>query len=85
MLLLDEEEEVGPDFVRAQMLGRLAEVLGERGDPVDVGLDGPGREIAEFHVLDHSLTQRCHDVLLSTDQGGDHVSLKTKFAAMFHT
>jgi hypothetical protein len=57
MLLLDEENEVSSDFLRTQMLGRPAEVLGERGDPVDIGLDGVGREIAEFHVLDHSLTQ----------------------------
>ena len=56
-LLLDEENEVSPDFLRAQKLGRLAEVLGERGDPVNIGLDRVGREIAEFHVLDHSLTQ----------------------------
>jgi hypothetical protein len=56
VLAFDEENEVSPDFLRAQELGRLAEVLGECGDPVDVSLDRVGREIAEFHVLDHSLT-----------------------------
>jgi hypothetical protein len=38
-------------------MGRLAEVLGERGDPINIGLDRVGREIAEFHLLDHSLAQ----------------------------
>jgi hypothetical protein len=38
-LLLDEKNEVSPDIVRPQELGRLAVVLGERGDAVNVGLD----------------------------------------------
>ena len=63
MLLLDEEEEIGPDIVAAEKLGRLAEVLGEGADARDVDFDGPGREVAELHVLDHSASQRCHDVL----------------------
>src|SRR5262249_17988476 len=63
VLLLDEEEEVGPDIGRPRALGRLAEVLGEGGDALDVDLDGQGRVVAESHVLDHSLAQRCHDAL----------------------
>ena len=66
MLLLDEEEEIGPDFGRAQVLGRLAEVLGEGGDALDVDVDGPWGEVAELHVLDHSAAQRGHGRLLES-------------------
>ena len=44
-------------------------MLGEGGDALDVDLDGAGREVAELHVLDHSLAQRCHGVLLGWDEG----------------
>ena len=48
VLLLDEEEEVGADVGRPQALGRLAEVLGEGGDALDVDLDGPGAKLRSF-------------------------------------
>ena len=41
--LLDQVDEVGADLGLAQKFGRLAEVLGEGGDALDVDLDGPGR------------------------------------------
>jgi hypothetical protein len=41
------------------------------GDAVDVGRDGVGREIAVFHILDHSLTKRCHDALLAEVKGAE--------------
>ena len=37
--LLDENDEVRADLFRTQKLGRPAEVLGERGDPIDIRLD----------------------------------------------
>jgi hypothetical protein len=63
VLLADEEQEVGADLGRPEALGRLSEVLGEGSDALDIDLDGPGRDVAESHVLDHSLAQRCHDAL----------------------
>ena len=48
VLLLDEEEEVGADLGRPEALGRLAEVLGEGGDALDVDLDGPGAKLRSF-------------------------------------
>jgi hypothetical protein len=50
---------------RAQLLGRLAEVFCKRSGTLDLNLDGPGREIAQIHVLDHSLAQGSHGELLS--------------------
>ena len=65
VLLLDEVEEVGADVVAAR--GLRASVPKWRAkvrDARDVGLDGPGGEVPELHVLDHAAAQRCHDVLL---------------------
>jgi hypothetical protein len=38
---------------------------GKLRDTLDVNLDCPGREIAQSHVLDHSLSQGSHGELLS--------------------
>ena len=64
VLLLDEVEEVGADVVGAEGFGRASEMAGEGADAGDVGLDGPGGEVPELHVVDHAAAQRCHDVLL---------------------
>jgi hypothetical protein len=50
-LPFDEENEVRPDVLRAQEPRRLAEVLGERGDPVDIGLDRWGERLRIFMSL----------------------------------
>jgi hypothetical protein len=52
---LDEEEQIGTDLLSAQRLGGSTEVECERGHSRDVDRDRPGGEVAEFHVLDHSL------------------------------
>jgi hypothetical protein len=62
--LVDEVDEVGADLVMSQEFGRLSEVGCEGGDPRDVDLNGPGCEVAELEVFDHSLAQGSHDVLL---------------------
>ena len=46
--LLDQVDEVGADLGLAQEFGRLAEVLGEGGDALDVDLDGPGARLRSF-------------------------------------
>jgi len=62
---MDEMDQVRSDLGRPQALGRHAEVLGKRSDTLDVNLDSLGREIAQIHVLDHSLAQVSHGELLS--------------------
>jgi hypothetical protein len=43
-------------------------MAGEGADAGDVGLDGPGGEVPELHVVDHPAAQRCHDALLCWDE-----------------
>ena len=70
LLLLDEVEEVGADLVGPEGLGRAAEMACECGDPHGIGVDGPGGEVPELHVVDHPAAQRCHDVLPCRGEGG---------------
>ena len=63
--LLDEVDLVLADVGRAEEVRRLAEVPGEGGHPLDVGLDGLRRVVADPEILDHPLAQRCHWGLLS--------------------
>jgi hypothetical protein len=57
---------VGADLVGTESLRRLAEVVGEAGDLLDVRLLRVRREIPEAHVLQHALAQWCH--------GGDSIN-----------
>jgi hypothetical protein len=71
-LLRDQVQLVGPHVLRAQPIGRAAEMPAELGDRVDVGLLGRRREIADHHVVDHPPTKRAglsHRKLLSDEVG----------------
>ena len=59
-LLADEVELVGADLLRAEPRRRRAEVTTKLRDRVDIGLLRRRREIAQRHVLDHTLTKRAH-------------------------
>lgn len=65
MPVVGEVEEIRPDLGRPQEFGGLAEMSGEAGDAVDVGLDRLGLEAMEGHVVDHALSQGSHGQLLS--------------------
>ena len=56
VLLADQEELIGPDLLRSQKGGRFSEVLSELGHRPEVGVDRVGREVANLHVFDHSLS-----------------------------
>jgi len=64
LFLLDKVEQVGTDFFSTEGSRRSAEIASETSGSHDVGFDRPGGEVTEFHVLDHSLAQRCNDALL---------------------
>jgi len=55
---------VRTDLLGSQVLRRLSEVPRILGYLLDVGLDRLRREVANPHVIDHPLTQRCHCGLL---------------------
>ncbi len=63
LLLANEMEEECADLLGTQRFGRAAEVASEGGHPRGVDLNRPGGEVPQFHVLDHSPTQRRHGVL----------------------
>src|SRR5262249_46842768 len=61
--LLHQVQLVGPDVLGAEVLGGAAAVTGEAGDGLGVGLDGPGRLVAELPILDQALAERGHGEL----------------------
>jgi hypothetical protein len=63
VLLLNEVNEAGADLVGSEGLGRPAKVSCEGGDSLEVDLDCLGREVSEFHVLDHSTAKLSRDVI----------------------
>jgi hypothetical protein len=66
----------GADLLGAERVGRAVEVPGEGADLLDVGELGVDGEIANAHVLEHPLAQRCHGgapVLWNEGCWGQHV------------
>ena len=55
LLLVDEIEEVGAEFILGDAVGGLAIVAGEPLHGLDVAALGPGGETVELHVLEHAL------------------------------
>jgi hypothetical protein len=51
---------VGANLLDTQPIRRTVEKTAELGNPVDVGLLGCWREVANRHVVDHPSTQRRH-------------------------
>jgi len=60
LLLLDEMEQVGTDFLAPQNLRAPPVVAGEIGNPRDVDINRPGGQVTELHLLDHATAQGCH-------------------------
>ena len=60
LALFEQVDLVGADLLGAEHFGRAVEVPGEGADLLDVGLLGVDGEIANAHVLEHPLAQRCH-------------------------
>src|SRR5205085_12280682 len=58
VLLVDKFELVGADVLHAQPIRWTIEMPAELRDRVDVGLLRRAREIADRHVLNHTLTKR---------------------------
>ena len=55
-----EEHLVGPDLLRAQLLGRAAEMAGEPGHLADVGRLGVRRQVPDLHIIRHAAAKGCH-------------------------
>jgi len=53
-------EEVQPELLLRDQVGRLRVVVGQFTDRAGIGLLGPGGEAPQLHVLDHPLAERAH-------------------------
>lgn len=60
LAFFDQMDLVCADLLRAECFGRAVEVPGKGTDLLDVGQPGVEGEIANAHVLEHPLAQRCH-------------------------
>src|SRR5207249_8015989 len=69
--LVDQVDQEGPDFLRPQLIGGTAEVLGELGYEVQVVLLRGGGEVPDLQILDHLAAQRGHGNLLGSDVARD--------------
>jgi len=59
-------------------------MLGVLGDTSDVLLLGVDREVSHPHVIDHSLTKRCHTGLLSRENIGLGTNILLSLGALAH-
>ena len=75
LALLDQMDLVGPNLLGAERLRRAVEVPGEGADLLDVSQLGVEGEIANAHVLEHPLAQRCHGgAPVQWNEGGAEIS-----------
>ena len=72
-LLVTQIQEIGAHLRLAQLIGRAHVVGGQRANGLKVVGLGSSRQAGHPHVLDHTLTQRCHlKTLLSSFQARTH-------------
>ena len=55
---------ISPNVFDSEPVGRLAVIPGEEGDLTDIVVNGPGRVVADFQIVDHPLAQVSHMWLL---------------------
>ena len=60
LALLGEMELVLTDGFEVELGGIAAEIFGEFGDIMDIAALRGEREVAQLHVIDETLTKRCH-------------------------
>ncbi len=70
-LLLQEMELEGAELLGGELIGGSAEVLGEADHSGEVGLDGPGRVVAQLQIVQEALPQGSHENILVREKQGD--------------
>src|SRR6185437_15022210 len=65
LLVLQQVQLVGADFLRAEQVGGAAEVAGEANEVAQVGLARARAVVAQVEVVEKALTQGRHGSLLA--------------------
>ena len=71
--LVAQMQEIGAYLLLGELIGRAHVICGQRADGLEVIGLGSSRQPGQCHVLDHTLTQRCHLAIPFEVQSRTHV------------